>query len=88
MKTYRVPLGVWRNAFFAQRPPTLKRLRGNIKAGKIPGEEVGQGTGIYIVHCDADYNPVWPAGKNPTPQTGNTIADAILKKYQENHAQA
>ncbi len=88
MKTYRIPLGVWRKRFFSARPPTLKRLRENIEAGKIPGEEVGQGTGIYIVHCDTEYNPVWPTGKNPNPRTGNPIADAILKKYQENHAQA
>ena len=86
MKTYRIPLGVWRKNFFAARPPTLKRLQENIVAGKIPGEEVGSGTGIYIIHCDADYNPVWPAGKNPTPKTGNERADAILKMYAENHA--
>ncbi len=83
---YRVPLGVWRTAFFAKRPPVLRVLRENIKLGKIPGEEVGEDTGIFIVYCDAEYNLVWPTGKNPTPKTGNERADAILKMYAENHA--
>ena len=85
-KMYRVPLNEWRKNFFAVKPPPLKRLKDNIKAGKLPGEEIGQGTGIYIMHCDADYNPIWPNNHVLIPQTGNAIVDNILQRYQGQHA--
>lgn len=84
MSTYKVDLREWRRKYFDGKPPAYATLKRHLLAGRIPGEEVGTGTGIYVVHCDAEYNPVMPKKPATPAQTGNSIADAILSR----HAQA
>lgn len=85
---HNVPLNEWRRKFFATKPPPVKILKEFIRQGKLAGEEVGQGTGIFVVHCDENWRPIplpEPADKPKT--TGNARADAILSKYYPNYAQ-
>lgn len=84
---HNVPLREWRKKFFATKPPPLKVLKEFIRQGKLAGEEVGQGTGLYVVHCDDNWRPIsLTALPEPAKTTGNAKADAILRKYYPDYA--
>jgi len=81
----RLSVGEWISLFFqGQKKPTKGQIMREIDQGNIPGGRIGSSK-IYYVLCDNCYNPVdEEATPKAIPETGNTLADGILNKYQIN----
>jgi len=79
----RIQLHEWRNKYFTGIKPSLQLLKRKIDNKTLPGTKVAE-TGIYVVYCDDNYEPVAIVEKPKTINTENIkneMARKILKKY-------